>query len=271
MTTEENKREEAYASTHKVLTYKDILDQFNDNMTQYVGELSKGDVFIPGHMPTYYFKKALNDGMNSTLRISNHAPIMQSYFKCDKDKVPTTKHYGNLSIMFFNNVNLSRGQNYMVKEGVNDIITIKDDDVSRFKPFRLHHVHYRTGYMTIARINTLKRALQQWGSGNGDVAFNNPFSKNEHITPFESEYEIKVILKSQSNANEALVRFESGTKYLDIIQLNPVKIIDGNGHVVDSGYVYAFLLNATVIISSNKPKEHEDIEYDEDGTMNFYI
>ena len=25
MTTEENKREEAYASTHKVLTYKDIL------------------------------------------------------------------------------------------------------------------------------------------------------------------------------------------------------------------------------------------------------
>ena len=171
--------------------------------------------------------------------------------------------------MFYGFNEVENGQKYVFRnEKSKNMLKVYAKDFKLFKPFRLHHVHYRTGYMTLERFNVLKQALEQWGSGNGEVAFVNPFGKDEHITPLECDYEIKVILNSQNKTNEALVKFESGIDYLDVIQLNPIEIIDDKGQVVDSGYVYAFLLKTTVVIDS---KEHDDIEYDENGNMNFYI
>jgi hypothetical protein len=269
MTDAEDKLEKAFASSHKVLSYKDILDKLGN--IQNVGELIKGDPIKPEFMPSYYYKKLLDDDKYSTLRIGNHAPTMRMYYIHSNGKVPTSKIHGNLSIMFYGINEVENKQKYILRnEKSKNMLKVYEKDFMLFKPFRLHHVHYRTGYMTVERFDMLKHALEQWGSGNGEVAFVNPFGKDEHITPLECEYDIKVILKSQKKANEALVRIEGGTKYLDVIQLNPIEIVDSNGCVIDSGYVYAFLLNTTVVIGK-KPIKHEDFEYDEDGTMNFYI
>ena len=267
MTKDEDKLEQAFALSHRVLSYKDILEQFNN--IRNVGELIKGDVIKQEFMPSYYYKKLLDDSKYSTLRIGNHAPTMRMYYRHSNGKVPTPKIHGNLSIMFYGFNEVENGQKYVFRnEKSKNMLKVYAKDFKLFKPFRLHHVHYRTGYMTLERFNVLKQALEQWGSGNGEVAFVNPFCKDEHITPLECDYEIKVILNSQNKTNEALVKFESGIDYLDVIQLNPIEIIDDKGQVVDSGYVYAFLLKTTVVIDS---KEHDDIEYDENGNMNFYI
>lgn len=270
----ENENELEYSSTHKVLNYKEILNYFGDDIQQYVGNKMMGGTYSEEFAPSYYFFKALDDNKCLTFRIGNHIPTMQTYYT-HNENAPTDKVEGNLSIMFFGANDLNKRQKYIFRpDNRFSTIKINENDVDRFKEFTLHHVHYRTGYMTKRRVEMIRNAVIEWGKNNGSEPYANPFFEDTHITPCEQSYLIKVLLKNQRIEERWQMISEPGG---EPIRLNPVEIVDVEGNIMNTGYVYAYLIYQAGNSSDDDEIENfvidepEDKEDKNDEIKDFYI
>lgn len=177
---------------HKLRSFPDLY--IMTGLTKNSWSLSDNEKDSAKERSSIYVMKHTERGW-MTLRIGDHTPNMQDYYKYRRMFIPSTERYANMCLMFHGDREQDEQLSYSFRfrpETADPCVTVRDEDFVIYKPFMYMLVHYIPGL--IESIDPIVENIRKWFDGDGQKVYVDPW----------------VNTQSTGNADGPLARITSG-------------------------------------------------------------
>ena len=177
---------------HKLRSFPDLY--IMTGLTKNSWSLSDTEKDSAKERSSIYVMKHTERGW-MTLRIGDHTPNMQDYYKYRRMFIPSTERYANMCLMFHGDREQDEQLSYSFRfrpETADPCVTVRDEDFVIYKPFMYMLVHYIPGL--IESIDPIVESIRKWFDSGGESPYVDPW----------------VNTQSTGNADGPLARITSG-------------------------------------------------------------
>lgn len=168
---------------HKLRSFPDLY--IMTGLTKNSWSLSDNEKDSAKERSSIYVMKHTEKGW-MTLRIGDHTPNMQDYYKYRRMFIPSTERYANMCLMFHGDREQDEQLSYSFRfrpETADPCVTVRDEDFVIYRPFMYMLVHYIPGL--IESIDPIVENIRKWFDGDGRKVYVDPWSSNHQSTENE--------------------------------------------------------------------------------------
>lgn len=162
---------------HKLRSFPDLY--IMTGLTKNSWSLSDNEKDSAKERSSIYVMKHTEMGW-MTLRIGDHTPNMQDYYKYRRMFIPSTERYANMCLMFHGDREQDEQLSYSFRfrpETADPCVTVRDEDFVIYRPFMYMLVHYIPGL--IESIDPIIESIRKWFDGDGQKVYVDPWSNHQ--------------------------------------------------------------------------------------------
>lgn len=162
---------------HKLRSFPDLY--IMTGLTKNSWSLSDNEKDSAKERSSIYVMKHTEKGW-MTMRIGDHTPNMQDYYKYRRMFIPSTERYANMCLMFHGDREQDEQLSYSFRfrpETADPCVTVRDEDFVIYKPFMYMLVHYIPGL--IESIDPIVENIRKWFDGDGRKVYVDPWSNHQ--------------------------------------------------------------------------------------------
>ena len=167
---------------HKLRAFPDLY--IMTGLTKNSWSLSDNEKDSAKERSSIYVMKHTCQGW-MTLRIGDHTPNMQDYYKYRRMFIPSTERYANMCLMFHGDREQDEQLSYSFRfrpETADPCVTVRDEDFVIYRPFMYMLVHYIPGL--IENIDPLVENIRKWFDGEGKNPYQDPWWQTSENGPW---------------------------------------------------------------------------------------